>query len=284
MPQIGVNTLWHLTFRADRNKNGILDAYDGNVLGKAETRVKEAAETVSRGEAAIDGIRLAPEDAGVIAGMLTAGAEFLDRAFVSDAARSAIDGAGGGEFDDRVSRKELIAALQWGAIAATHDGLVLSQEARAQFGHAPAVPLNPKVPVAPGIPVKPAIPELPAMPTPPVKPVSPPATANPSGFWPLDLTVKKYLENRETLIKSGQAPNSAAYKEYERKLINWALAQIWGAANPSFAERRSALSKVYQYSSLTFDQYRNLVKQLPGYTEAEVAKPVLPFHASLRNE
>jgi hypothetical protein len=267
---IGYQTLWNVVSRADRNRNGRLEAGDAYVVGPVAATSQAPATTdtfhmIWRGEGAVDGIRMSQADADATANELTGGRDFVDEnAFaISRNAKAAMDGVAGEAYDNRISRRELSVALQWGAIAISKDGISLSQEARDYFARrqntqAPQVIL----PQAPQAPQPPQRPQAPAQQYPGLTQPRQGDATHPANI------LNAYLAQRRALEQRWQGQTwQDGFKREERPYVEYYVNQIFTTQTGSLDDRKLALQKLYQNSSMQFAEYDRLNRQLQGYAQ-----------------
>ena len=135
--RISGSILSDLTRRVDKDNNNRIETNEGRVKGRVGNEngiagVQETASSISDGSAVLYGFQLKATDAEAVADQLAGGNTWIskDDLNLSTAARDQIDGQGGGARDNRISKKEMAAALMRGGLAFNRDGITLSSEVR----------------------------------------------------------------------------------------------------------------------------------------------------------
>lgn len=153
MAMLDLNTALTFTRMMDRNGNNMVDRDEARVLGSVGNRngsngTRETAESLQRGEAALDGFQLGQRDADELARTISQSDSYVSSQdlTISNAARQRIDGMAGGAIDGRISRAEFSAAMQRGGFALSRDGLSLSSEVQNRFGRPTPPPVDRPVP------------------------------------------------------------------------------------------------------------------------------------------
>ncbi|MBM3266441.1 MAG: hypothetical protein FJZ01_02230 [Candidatus Sericytochromatia bacterium] len=204
---IAYGTLTDLIKRIDRNRNNRIDAYEGRVVGAVGNDngiagTRETADAIVAGRAQIRDFTLDQPDADEVARGLANGDAWVskDDLHISDRARARIDGLAGGAADNRISAKELAAALSRGGLALARDGLYLSDEASGYRPEPPPVnrPEPPPVNRPEPPPVnRPAPPPVNRPEPPPVDRPEPPEVREPRYYWQPTYPIILPTERRE---------------------------------------------------------------------------------------
>lgn len=255
---IPTHILSDLLPKLDRNRNRLLDPSEAGVSGRVGNGngfngFAETAEALASGRAALKDFQLAAPDADEVANRLAGGDAWVSKedVYISDAARSRIDGFGGAA-DGRVSRTELSGAFQRQGFAIHRDGIFLSREVEDRFRSERPTPPPVDRPTPPpiGRPTPPAA----DRPTPPPvgRPTPPSAdrpTPPPISLDPREVS-DRYLQQRRSLSDLYNSSRGVmSYSEFQirdRQLVRDAVADVVrGTRGASYTERRSALSAIY---------------------------------------
>ncbi|MGE5707988.1 MAG: hypothetical protein ACM3YO_06620 [Bacteroidota bacterium] len=140
--RISKNDLSMITRRVDRNGNNLIDSSEARVSGRVGNNngsngVQETADAIEKGQATLSNLSTTGADG--VADVLSHGDAWVSKedVFISDSARQRIDGQAGGAVDNKISKKELSAALQRGDVALTGDGILLSSEVSSHYRPTP---------------------------------------------------------------------------------------------------------------------------------------------------
>ena len=123
----------------------------------------------------------------------------------------------------------------------------------------------PPIPPAPQAPAVPQAPGTPAGQVPPKPPAQPAAPVQAGTTHPYTVFQNYYAAREALLARAGGNKNTAAFKAQERPILEQAINQIFTSQVGTYAERKAALQRVYQYSAMAYAEYNNLDKQLARY-------------------